>query len=143
MGAILIRTFHNSIPAQITAAKLEEAGIQTYIMGEGAVSMMAFSNSLQGGIQLLVDEKDEDSAKQLLFEFDEAYRKASVCKKCGGNEFVFIQTEHVSDTFMLVISRILTGKSQQEGNYYECVKCHNKTSELPEPPEDFYNRDLL
>ena len=143
METILIRSFYNSIPAQITAAKLEEAGIQTYLTGEAAVSMMSFSNSPQGGIQLLVEKADEEKAKQLLFEFDEAYRKAAVCKKCGGNEFVFIQTEHVSDTFRSLISRILSGKSPQSGDYYECMKCGSRTGELPEPPEDFYNRDLL
>lgn len=143
MEPVTIRAFHNSIPAQITASKLEEAGIQTYIVGEGAVSMMSISNSPNGGIQLLVDKADEEKARQLLFEFDEEYRKAAVCPKCGANEFVLVQPDHVSDTFFSVINRILTGKSGQQEQYYQCMKCGNRTNELPDPPENYYQKDLL
>ena len=143
MESVIIRSFHNSIPAQITSAKLEETGIQTYITGEGAVSMLSISNSPNGGIHLLVDKNDEEKAKQLLYEFDEAYRKAATCTKCGANDFVFIQLDHVSDTFFSIIRRILSGKSEQLDHYYQCVVCGNRTKELPEPPEDYYSKDLL
>ena len=143
MESVIIRSFHNSIPAQITSAKLEEAGIQTYMTGEGAVSILSISNSPNGGIHLLVDKSDEEKAKQLLYEFDEAYRKAATCTKCGANDFTFIQLDHVTDTFFSIVRRIFSGKSEHLGQYYQCTDCGNRTKELPEPPEDYYSKDLL
>lgn len=143
METVLIRTFHNSIPAQITAAKLEEAGIETYMFGEGSVTLSSFANPPNGGIHLNVKKEDEEKARQYLFEFDEAYKKAAVCKKCGGNDFVLAETDHVSNTFFAVINRILSGQSDNKGQYYQCIKCGNKTAELPEPPDDYYQNDLL
>jgi predicted nucleic-acid-binding Zn-ribbon protein len=143
MKSVIIRSFHNSIPAQMTSAKLEEAGIKTYVTGEGAVSMLSISNSPSGGIHILVDKSDEEKAKQLLYEFDEAYRKAATCTKCGSNDFIFIQSDHISDTFFSVLRRIISGKSGPQNECYQCVQCGNRTEELPEPPGDYYSKDLL
>lgn len=143
METVIIRSFYNSIPAQITAAKLEEAGIETFLFGEGSVGLASIYNSPNGGIQLAVKKEDEQKAVQYLFEFDEAYKKAAACTKCGANDFEVVESDHVSNTISSFINRIVSGSSQQTGDYYRCMKCGNKTDELPQPPDDYYSKDLL
>lgn len=143
METIVIRSFHNPIPAQITAAKLEEAGIETFLFGEGSVSLASIYNSRNGGIRLAVKKEDEPKAIQYLFEFDEAYKKAAVCTKCGSNDFDVVESDHVVNTISSIINRIVSGSSQQKNDCYRCRNCGNETPELPQPPDDYYSKDLL
>jgi len=143
METTIVRSFHSPITAQITAAKLEDAGIETFLFGEGSVGLSTIYNSPNGGIQLAVKKEEEQKALQCLFEFDEAYKKAAVCTKCGANDFEVVESDHVSNTISSFINRVLTGKSQQTSDYYRCRRCGNKTPELPQPPNDYYQKDLL
>ena len=142
METVVIRTFYNSIPAQITAGKLEEAGVESFIFGEGAVSMLSFSNSPNGGIQLVVNKKDEEEARQLLYEFDEAYRKTAVCPRCGANEIMLLPKDHGGSVLSNLVHRFFSVNPKVE-LVYKCNRCGNETDTLPEPPEGYFSKDLL
>ncbi|MBC7867494.1 MAG: DUF2007 domain-containing protein [Gloeobacteraceae cyanobacterium ES-bin-316] len=142
METVIIRTFHNSIPAQITFGKLQEAGIESYIFGEAAVTMSAFANSPSGGIQLVVKKDDEQQARQLLYEFDEAYLKSVVCSMCGSNNIILLAKDTPGNMLTGLLKKLFSVNPAAE-QIYKCGNCGNETDSLPEPPEDYYSKDLL
>lgn len=142
MDTVIIRSFHNSIPAQITSGKLSEHGIDNYLWGEGAVQLGAMYNSPDGAIKLVVKKSDAEKALQLLYEFDEEYRKSAACIKCGSNDIALIEKTVPQGSFMTFIQKFISVNPEVK-NVYECRHCGNQTDFLPVHTESDQSRDLL
>ncbi|MFT3979425.1 MAG: hypothetical protein QM687_03075 [Ferruginibacter sp.] len=143
MNTVVIRTYYSPIPARITAAKLSDAGVESFIWGEDAVQTIAFSNSLNGAIQLVVKEEDAAKARQLLYEFDEEYRKAAVCPRCGRNDFIVDTRLEYDNSLLAFFSKFFSVNPTSGKSVYQCKNCGYESESLPEPPEDHAGKDLL
>jgi hypothetical protein len=139
---IIIRTFHNPIPAQMTSGKLREAGIENYLVGEDAIQTLNISNSPGGAIKLIVNKADEQDARQLLYEFDEAYRKSARCESCASNEIYLVEKAEPMGSLMSFLQRFISVNPDIR-QVYVCKNCGRETDELPIPPEESTKKDLL
>lgn len=63
---ITFEVFDNAINAHIIGAKLEEAGIECYYIGENMSSIYPVGNSIMSGVQLQIRHEDLIKAQEVL-----------------------------------------------------------------------------
>src|SRR4051812_42066441 len=95
MGPLVtVQTFSRVIDARLAQARLEGAGIRTYLLDESVASIDPFLINAIGGVKLQVETGDEQAARDLLREplvesdIDEVDPTAPRCPRCE-SEYVF------------------------------------------------------
>lgn len=143
MDTVVIRTFDNHILAHITSDKLRNEGVENYIFDEASVTVMPMLGAAIGGIKLAVEKADQHRAMQLLYDFDEEYRKSAVCPKCGANEIVLVP-KRTPGSMITAIFTWMFGRHAVAGEeVYHCNNCGYESDTLPEPPEGYVDKDLI
>jgi hypothetical protein len=87
MSLITIKTFENAVEAHLLRLKLENEGIQCFLVDENTVSLNPLFNIAIGGIKLRIDESDEAKAQELIAEMENAAfldedEQIIACPKC-------------------------------------------------------------
>jgi hypothetical protein len=95
MGPLVtVQTFSRVIDARLAQARLEGAGIRTFLLDESVASIDPFLINAIGGVKLQVELDDEQAARDLLSEpldeplVDDIDPSAPRCPRCD-SEYVF------------------------------------------------------
>ncbi len=137
MRTVVVKTFYNYIPAHIISGRLKDAGINCHLFDEASVTMAPFLGSAIGGIKLVVDEADEVRARNLLSEYEEEYRLAAVCPKCGASEMQSLPKKSAGNMLTALLTWIFSNYAVSVDHVYTCANCGYETETLPENTEAY------
>ncbi len=91
---VTIATFNEQTKAKHLRERLEQAGVQADIIGEGAIQRVAFMSKPQANVKVKVEESDFAKAQTLMREWEAAdpeIGSALRCPQCGSAEIEFPQ----------------------------------------------------
>lgn len=132
MQTVVLKTFFNYIPAHIISGRLQSEGIRCHLFDEASVTMAPFLGSAIGGIKLVVDEADEVRARNLLNEYEEQYRMAATCPKCGANDIQLLPKKSAGNMLTAILTWAFSNYAVSADHVYTCGKCGFETDTLPE-----------
>ena len=85
MQTVVLKTFDDYFSANILRTRLQHEGVPCYLFDEHTVTVNPIFGAVIGGIKLVVSKGYEETARQLIEQFEEEYTRAAVCPKCFKN----------------------------------------------------------
>lgn len=143
METVIVRTFDSAISAHIISDKLNNAGVENFILDENTSTIIPIWNLATGGIKIGVKKTDEEKALQALFEIDEEYRKTAVCPKCNASEIILVPKKSAGNFLITILTWAFSNHAVSGENVYHCNACGYESDKLPEPPEGYVDTDIL
>ncbi|MBN2729866.1 MAG: DUF2007 domain-containing protein [Bacteroidales bacterium] len=133
MKVIRIRSFTDSIEANIAKAKLQADGIACFLTNENfSVLQPGLSGQMTGSIDLMINEEDLEKAKEILDDIveDDSYK----CPHCGSDKVIIRYGKNAVSRFLLVLGSIFMGAPiRQSTNEYFCRSCRKS---FPHPEKN-------
>jgi hypothetical protein len=133
MNLLTLKTFDNSIDANMLRCQLELEGIQSYLKDENTITTNPLYNVALGGIKLQVFEQDYTNAKTYLEELENTpytnqNNEIITCPKCNSSN---IQTGFSSYRNITGILSLLTAFVFVIFPFYnkkvnKCKECDNE-----------------
>lgn len=135
MRTVVLKTFDQYFSAHILSSKLKDAGVESYLFDENSITIGPFMTNALGGIKLAVDEADEVTARNLISQFDEEYRRSAVCPKCFSNEIDLVPRREAGNMITAIFTWLFSNYALSSENIYECRHCGYQSETLPENME--------
>jgi DNA-directed RNA polymerase subunit RPC12/RpoP len=133
MNVIRIRSFTDSIEANIAKAKLQADGIACFLTNENfSVLQPGLSGQMTGSIDLMINEEDLEKAKEILDDIveDASYK----CPHCGSKNIIIRYGKNALSRFFLILAGILFAfPINRARNEYFCRTCRKS---FPHPEEN-------
>ena len=124
---MIIQVFSNYIEANIIVGRLEEEGIDCWLLDENTVTTAPFFGNAIGGIKLVVADADVAKAKDLLIEFDKEKKQFTPCPKCGSTNVEFVTTPRKASNWFWAMFGFLFGDyAMSYDKVYHCFNCKNE-----------------
>lgn len=136
MKTTVVRRFDNYIPANIILQRLQNEGIQCFLQDEMTLTIVPLYGLAAGGIKLAVAGNDVERAVELLAAFDEDYRLAATCPKCGANEINLVTKQEPGNILKAIVTWAFGSYSAAE-KIYECDNCKYQMENLPLNKEEY------
>ena len=136
MKTTIVRRFDNYIPANMILQRLQNEGIQCFLLDEMTVTIVPFYGQAAGGIKLAVAGNDVERAMELLADFDEDYRQSATCPKCGAQEISLVLKDEPSNILTAVVTWLF-GSYSAAKKIYECDNCKYRMEDLPLNVEEY------
>ncbi|UCS94601.1 DUF2007 domain-containing protein [Echinicola marina] len=131
MSLIALKTFDNSVEANLLKTKLESEGIQTFLMDENMVTLNPLLSISVGGIKLMVPEELLEKAVGILNKYNQApiYDDKGNIVKCPHCESSNIVSETSSfkdgkGILALMLSAIFFVLPLYVRRYHRCLDCN-------------------
>ncbi len=132
MEMVTVRTFDNYFSANIILSRLQQAGMQAYLLDENSVTIYPVLANSIGGIKLNVDILDADRALELLKQFDEEYLRSVECPKCGTNNILLLPRTKPGNFITAIFTWLFSNYAAAVENVYQCQQCGYESKTLPE-----------
>lgn len=139
MELIILRTFDNYFLANILLTKLRDAGLECYLKDEYTVTIDPLLSNAIGGIKLVTKKSNATKAYALLNHFDNEYRNAVRCPKCGSNDIVLMPKQSAENFIAAIASWLFSAYAVSAENIYQCNKCGYQSEQLPEAYNELEN----
>jgi predicted RNA-binding Zn-ribbon protein involved in translation (DUF1610 family) len=133
MELITVRTFNNSLSANLLLCKLRNGGVECYLKDEFTVTVDPILSNAIGGIKLVVNKNDAAEVFQLLELLDDEYRKNAVCPKCGSHNIELVPRRNPANMLTAILSWLFSSYAVSAENVYQCSACGYESYTLPEP----------
>jgi hypothetical protein len=135
MNQIILKTFDNSIDAHILMARLEDEGIDCFLVDENIVSIYPLLNFTVGGIKLKILENDLERAIEILKEIEQTPFKDSndaliKCPKCDSTNLVsgFKSIKNIKGLLAIIFSFLFSVFPLYYKEVFRCNDCDNEFS---------------
>jgi hypothetical protein len=132
MELVVIRAFGDYFSANLMLTKMQAYGIECYLKDENTITIDPLLTNAIGGIKLIVKDKDEVKARNLLSQFDDEYMKATACPICGAHDFAYVAKPGATNLVTTILSKLFTGYSVPPDYVYQCGNCYYETKNLPD-----------
>lgn len=134
MTFIAVRSYDNYIPANIMLQRLEGEGIRAYLQDENTVTIGPILSNVVDGIKLMVYEDQLERAIELIHAFEQSYRQAAACPRCGSLQVQYImsQPKNPSNWFSALLSWLFDSEALPDKKVYHCYDCGYEFEELPD-----------
>lgn len=139
MEQVIIRTFDNYFSANILLTRLRDSGIQCFLKDEYTVTIDPLLSNAIGGIKLVVRKEDASEALEMLHSFDNDYKNAVQCPKCGSNDIILVPKAGVENMITAISTWLFSSYALSGENVYKCNQCGFESESLPEPPNAQHN----
>jgi len=130
MSLITIKTFESAVEAHLLRLKLENEGIQCFLVDENTVSLNPLFNIAIGGIKLRIDESDEPKAKELVAEMENAAfvdedERIITCPKCQSKDLYanFKSMKGAKGVMSAIVSFLFMVFPIYYKSVYKCKAC--------------------
>jgi predicted RNA-binding Zn-ribbon protein involved in translation (DUF1610 family) len=133
MELVTVRTFSNSLSANLLLCKLRNGGVECYLKDEFTVTVDPILSNAIGGIKLVVNKDDAAEVFDLLKLFDDEYRKNAVCPKCGSHNIELVPRRNPANMLTAILSWLFSSYAVSAENVYQCSVCGYESNTLPEP----------
>ncbi len=131
MEMITIKTFDNYFTANIILGRLRDAGIHCYLKDEYTVTIDPILSNAIGGIKLIVNETDENTAVKLLNQFEADFLKTVQCHNCGGNNILLISKPGAGNFITAILTWLFSSYAIAPDKIYQCQDCLFESQNLP------------
>jgi len=134
MKVIRLRSYSDSIEANIAKAKLQGEGIACFLTNENFNTLQPdFGNRISGGIDLMINENDRELAMEILEDIVEV--DTIKCPHCDSEKVYIKYGKNAVSRFFLILASILFAYPvRKSSNEYFCRNC-KKTFPNPEENE--------
>ena len=132
MELVTVRTFSNSISANLLLSRLRNGGIECYLKDEYTVTMDPLLTNAVGGIKLVVRKEDATEVFWLLKQFDKDFQSKAVCPKCGSHDIELVPKRSAANMITAILSWIFSSYAVSAENIYKCSNCGYESETLPE-----------
>ena len=139
MELVTIRTFDNYFSANILLTRLRDSGVQCYLKDEYTVTLDPLLSNAIGGIKLVIRKEDLPEVTELLQSFDNDYKMAVQCPKCGSNDIILVPKAGVENMITAISTWLFSSYAISAENVYKCNQCGFESETLPEPPNAQHN----
>lgn len=130
---VVLRTYDNYIPANMMLQRLEEEHIRAYLQDEHTVTIDPILSNAVGGIKLMVHQEQLSRAMELINGFEQVYKQAVVCPKCGSHNVHFVtQGSNPINWLTAIFSWLFGNYAMSVKHVYHCFDCNQEFEELPE-----------
>ena len=143
MEMVTLRAFNNYFSANIMLSKLQEAGIDCYLVDENTATLYPVLLNAIGGIKLTVAAKDAEVAVKLVEEFEAAYLQTVKCPKCGGNHIELVSKPAATNYITAILTWLFSSYAVAPEKIYQCQDCHYESASLPENFSDEDNAVMV
>lgn len=132
MNFVQLRSYDNYLNANMQLSMLKEEGINCYIKDEYTITIDPLLSPAIGGMKLMVDELQIDSAKKILEESDKTFLQTVACPNCGQHALEqVVEIKNPSGFLQKLKFIVVNGQEQEIKKYYQCASCGFKFDELP------------
>jgi len=115
--------------------RLEAEGIRAYLQDENTVTTFPVWTIAVGFIKLMVPEEQAPRALELLNEWENAYKLAIACPKCGSNNVQYVpQAVNPVNWIMAIVTWLFSNYAVSAKQVYKCYNCGNEFDEMEDPP---------
>jgi predicted RNA-binding Zn-ribbon protein involved in translation (DUF1610 family) len=132
MQTVILKTFDNYFSANITLTRLQDTGINCFLVDEYTVTIDPILSNAIGGIKLAIDTNDAQIAASMLAKFDEEYMKAAVCPTCGKHEIISVPKQGAGNFLTAILTWLFSSYAVAGENVYQCQNCGYESKTLPE-----------
>ena len=130
---IVLRTYDNYIPAHMMLQRLEDEHIRAYLQDEHTVTIDPILSNAIGGIKLMVHQEQVGRAMELINGYEQVYKQALACPKCGSNNVHFVtQSGNPMNWLSAIFSWLFGNYAISVKNIYRCFDCDFEFEEMPE-----------
>ena len=133
---VTIATFNEQSKAKHLRDRLQQAGVNADIIGEGHLQRVAFMSKPQANVKVKVDEKDFEKAQNLMVEWEKSdpdIGSALRCPQCGSAEIEYPQ---LTRKFLTpAMASVLFALKIFQKEFY-CHSCHYTWPEREEPEKE-------
>ena len=127
-----IASYDNFLVANMTLGLLQENNINCHLKDENIVTVDPLLNPAVGGIKLMVDENDYDTALGLLKDAETAYLKEVPCPYCKSCSLVVEEKISNPGSFWGKLKNLVAyGQEATYKKMYRCQNCKSLLTELP------------
>ncbi|GAA0194794.1 hypothetical protein GCM10009122_58580 [Fulvivirga kasyanovii] len=131
MRLITLKTFDNSIEANLLRSKLESEGVLCFLFDENMVSLNPLYNLTLGGIKLKIREADAQKALQIIEEvettpFTDEQDRQVRCPVCQSTQLYsdFKSMKGLKGVFTAIVSFLLFVFPFYYKSVYKCRQCN-------------------
>jgi len=111
---------------------LKEECITCYIKDEYTITIDPLLSPAIGGMKLMVDELQIESAEKILKKADLEFLETVGCPNCGRHALEqVLEIKNPSGFFEKIKFMLINGQDQEIKKYYRCKSCGYKFDELP------------
>ena len=132
MNFVQLRSYDNYINANMQLSMLKEQGIDCYLKDEYTITIDPLLSPAIGGMKLMVEENQAESANQILEDSDKTFLQTIACPNCGKHALEHIVQIKKANGFLQKLKfMIVNGQEEEIKKYYQCRSCGFKFDELP------------
>lgn len=127
-----IATYDNYLLANMTLGLLQENGINCHLKDENIVTVDPLLNPAVGGIKLMVEETQFDSALSLIKQAESDYLLEIPCPYCQQPALAVEEKIDKPESFWGKMKYLVAyGQESSYEKYYRCNSCGKRIDELP------------
>lgn len=130
MKLVTLKTFENSIEANLLRSKLESEGILCFLFDENMVSLNPLYNITLGGIKLKIREADAQKALQIIEEvettpFTDEQDRQVQCPNCRSTQLYsdFKSVRDITGILTFIVSLLFFVFPFYYKSVYKCRQC--------------------
>ena len=132
MNFVQLRSYDNYLNANMQLSMLKGEGINCYIKDEYTITIDPLLSPAIGGMKLMVDELQTDTAEEILKNADKEFLQTIACPNCGQHALEHIVEIKNPDGFLQKIKfMVINGQEKGIKKYYQCASCGFKFDDLP------------
>jgi hypothetical protein len=132
METVILKSFDNYFSASIILGRLQDAGINCFLVDEHSVTIYPILGNAIGGIKLAVTAEDAPNAQLMLDAFEEEYMRAATCPRCKHNEIISIPRNEPKSFLTAVLTWLFSSYAIPAEYVYHCNHCGYESKTLPE-----------
>jgi DNA-directed RNA polymerase subunit RPC12/RpoP len=134
MNFIPINSYSNYIDANIILGRLQNDGLNCWLMDENTVTINPVWTNAIGGIKLMVAQEDAKNAMELLNKYKTDIKQKIVCPVCGSHNIELISTNRKPGNWISVfVGFLFMNFAPPIEKAYHCFDCKH---EFPMPNEE-------
>ena len=124
MEFVVLRSFSNYIDAHIVLGRMKDEGIDCWLKNENTTTIMPIWTTAIGGIQLMVNKRQQQQATYILKVIDEERREQMRCPRCNSTEVEYINTVRKPVNWLsAAVSFFLGDYAVMPEQRYHCFNC--------------------
>lgn len=132
MDTVVLKSFDNYFSANITLTKLQQSGIECFLVDEYTVTIDPILSNAIGGIKLAVHIDAVPDATRLLQQFDEEYLRSVECPKCKRYNIMQVTRPGAGNFITAILTWLFSSYAVAPEKIYQCQDCRYESSTIPE-----------
>jgi predicted RNA-binding Zn-ribbon protein involved in translation (DUF1610 family) len=124
MDFSIIKRYDNYVEAHIDKGVLEENDIECWLKDENTVTLDPLLTNAIGGIKLMVNTAQIETAREILNKLKEEQKAKIVCGKCGSHNIELVSTPRKASNWLsTILGFLVTSYAMPVDKVNHCFDC--------------------